>query len=361
VTAELRSDSVLDVKARERVGRGAISASEQAYISLFFSVNDSPAQVLRVMEWGSEHQRLAFRQSGRSLFAAIALLFLGWLGFLFDALAEYDSFVFGYAGLVCWLSALVLHRSVGQRRARLLSGVARVRRWLVVPLLLLVGAGCVGLAVCISVDATSQLLPWASLVAFSSVLLVWEGSKRTRVGSSESPFDSRFDEARQLFAALKDDLPRNYPLLGWLDLTGLGELKLSRRDQALNGAPLILYRDEWLRLKLKLWDGNIMRISAVECVRRKEGFWKRGARKAKWKPGLTTARHQLKISVVVDATTHFIRRPQAQQRFEQGWIDTEVATDDRLVMAAFADARPTARQLLGMMKLAYDHVSPRAA
>ena len=133
------------------------------------------------------------------------------------------------------------------------------------------------------------------------------------------------------------------------------------RARAAGGAPLVFYRDEWLRLKLKLWDGNVLRLSAIESIRKKEGFWKRGSRKSKWKPGATTARHQLKISVVVDARTHVIRRPAQQQRLDRLWLEAEVATEDRLVLCAYADDRLNAQHLLGAMKLAYDHVMPRTS
>jgi hypothetical protein len=190
--------------------------------------------------------------------------------------------------------------------------------------------------------------------------LVMERASRGSIPSA-SPFDDRFDQARQLFSVLKDDLPHGYPLLGWLDLTGLAPAKEVRESVSDGGAPITFYRDEWLRLKLKLVDGNVLRVSAIESVRKKAGFMKSGRRRSKWKPGATTARHQLKVSIVVNNATHVIRRPVAQQRLDRLWIDTELVTDDRLVMTALTADRPSAQSLLGVLKLAYDHVSPRAA
>jgi hypothetical protein len=360
VTARRGSDSLGLVKARRRVGRRAVNAPNHAFVALYFSVNDRPANVLRVMELASERQREALRKSNRSLWGVYALLFLGWLGFLFDCVADFNSFVFGYFGLVCWLTALVLERSIVKGRAHLLVGGRQARRWLVFLVLVLgLVALVVGVVAMLSGEAVMQFAA-ASIVALALALLARERSARARL-DQQSPFDSRFDEARQVFAALKDDLPRKASLLGWLDLTGIDEPKLARRDKSPSGAPLLIYRDEWLRLKLKLWDGNILRLSAVESIRKKEGFWKRGARKSKWKAGVTSARHQLKISIVVDAKTHSIRRPEVSQQLERLSVETQISTDDRLVLTAFAEHRPNAQQLLGVMKLAYDHVTPRTA
>lgn len=348
------------MSARKRVGRRAVDAPNYGFVALYFSVNDRPANVLRVMALASERQRQALRASNRSLWGVYALLFAGWLGFLFDCVADFDSFVFGYFGLVCWLSAIVLERSIVKGRAHLLVGGRHARRWLVILLLALgLVALCVGVVAMLENEAVVQLVA-ASFLGLLLAQLVRERSACARF-DEQSPFDSRFDEARQVFAALKDDLPRRAPLLGWLDLTGIDEPKLARRDESRSGAPLLVYRDEWLRLKLKLWDGNILRLSAVQSIREKRGFWKRGARKSKWKPGLTTARHQLKISIVVDSGTHSIRRPAPMQRLERLWVETQLATEDRLVLSAFADHCPTAQHLLGVMKLAYDHVTPRTA
>jgi hypothetical protein len=337
-----------------------VSAREDAFIALYFSVNDSPARVLRVMEAASERQRAALSSSQRNLPAVYALLLLGWVGFLFDYVADFNAFVFGYFGLVCWLCALVLDRAIVRRRGQLVAGGRKARRWFLIPVFVLLAVAATVCVVTAVEDEPLVFVIAAGLVAFALALLSWELASRASVGV-DSPFDTRFDEARQVFAALKDDLPRKVPLLGWLDLTGVGEPKLTRRDTAANGAPRLLYRDEWLRLKLKLWDGNVMRVSAIESIRKKEGFWKRGARKSKWKPGVTTTRHQLKISVVVDAKTHVIRRPAEEQRFDRLWVKAEVATADRLVLTAFGDARPGAQHLLGLMKLAYDHVIARSA
>jgi hypothetical protein len=63
--------------------------------------------------------------------------------------------------------------------------------------------------------------------------------------------------------------------------------------------------------------------------------------------------------VVVDARTHVIRRPAQQQQLDRLWVEAEVATEDRLVLSAYANDRLNAQHLLGAMKLAYDHVVPR--
>jgi hypothetical protein len=344
-------------RERARVTRGLVDKSNEARIGLYFTVNDAPAEVLKVMAATAEQQLAELALSSRRTGAVYALLVLGFLGFLADLVAGYQSFVFGYAGLVTWLAALVLNRSIARRRP---AASASKPRWgCLVPLLLL-ALVAVGFLVVSAFDGDEVVeVAAAAVITLMLAGLVRERTSRAKVPNA-SPFDDRFDDARQIFSVLKDDLPRGHPLLGWLDLTGLAPTKEVRESVSDGGAPITFYRDEWLRLKLKLVDGNVLRVSAIESVRKKAGIMKRGRRRSKWKPGATSARHQVRVSIVVNSATHVIRRPVAQQRLERLWIDTELLTDDRLVVTALASDRPSAQSLLGVLKLAYEHVSPRA-
>jgi hypothetical protein len=346
-------------KAQAGPRRGVVAGVERQHIALYFTVNDRPLEVVKVMDSTLEqHRALLSQTSGRQPWV-YALLWLGLLGFVGDYCAGYASFVLGYAGLVCWLAAWVLHRSLARQRLELLATSPK-RGCLIVPTalaccasLLALGLGIIGSEDELTLAAALSLTLWLCL-------LVRLQSSATRLDLA-SPFDERFTEARAILLRLKDDLPRNYPLLGWLDLTGLGQSKVVREGVAPSGAPLTLYRDEWLRLKLKLADGNVMRVSALESVRKKEAFWKQGRRKQKRRPGVTEARHQLKVSVVVDGKTHAIRPPPERGSLQQIQLTTQLATADRLVVNA-ATAEPLrADHILQVLKLVYSHVVPRAA
>jgi len=310
------------------------------------------------MESTAVQQRRVLLDSDRLRPLVPGLLGLGWLGFVTDTLAGYRSFVFGYFGVVCWIAASWLHRSLWQKRAALLApGEPTGRSWG-----FMVFLAVLAILIVLGVFGDSVELTTAASFGFALLAYWWHRKRFARLQVPHgSPFDSRFDEARQVFEKLQDDLPRHAPLLGLVDLTGLHEEKIAQRAQGANGAPLVSYRDEWLRLKLKLWDGNIVRVSAVEAVRQKQGFWKRGSSgKQKWKRGSSSAQHRLKVSVVVNKSAFAIRPPARQQQLDRLWVDTEVSADDRLVLSAYAEQRFTAEHVLGVMKLAYQHVAPRA-
>jgi hypothetical protein len=352
------SASVAGPSARARVGRRSVDG-DRPFLGLYFTVNDSPAQVLKVMDATTQDQLGRLLRSGNRTLSVYALLALGFSGFVLDSLLEFQSFVVGYAGLVCWAAALVLNRSIARQRAALLAN-SGPRSKIALPATFLSLVALVFLLVFIAQAAPEAAVFPAAALTLLLALLVGERSRRTRLGGL-SPFDSRFDEARRIFAVLKDDLPRKYPLLGWLDLTGLSETKAARETLSDAGAPITFYRDEWLRLKLKLKDGNVLRLSAVESVRKKKGFMKRGRRRSKWKPGQTTAGHQLRISVLVNRERHQIRRPVSQQRLGEIWLDAELTNDDRLVVTAAAPERMSADTVLRLLKHAYDHVTPHRA
>ncbi|HTU58044.1 MAG TPA: hypothetical protein VMF89_06415, partial [Polyangiales bacterium] len=346
------------IPARTRVPRASQPDSKHTSIALHFSVNDRPAEVLRVMESTAAEQRRVLLASNRLRPVVPCLIAIGWLGFATDALAGYKSFVFGYFGVVCWVTGWLLHRSLWQKRAALLApGEATGRAWGFI-----VFQSVAAILIVVGLFNDSVELTTAASFGFALLGYLWHRSRFARLQVPQgSPFDSRFDAARQVFVRLQDDLPRRAPLLGWLDLTGLNDEKVAQRSQSASGAPLVSYRDEWLRLKLKLWDGNLVRVSAVEAVRQKRGFWKRGSSgKQKWRRGSSSAQHRLKVSVMVNRSAFAIRAPARQQQLDRLWVDTDAVSDDRLVLSAYADQRFTADNVLGVLKLAYQHVAPRA-
>lgn len=328
-------------------------------IALYFTLSDRPREAVRVMDAAAEQQRAVLVQNRRRDPLVYALLALGFLGFLGDIVANYGTFVTGYAGFVCWAAAIALHRHVAAQRAQLLSSV-RKSGWAMVPVVF----ACLLAALLLALGIVTQdedLVVWCALaVTLLLAFIFWRRTARAKV-SHTTPFDERFGEARTLLETLADDLPRRFPILGWLDLTGLSDSKVVRQDVGGRGAPLTFYRDEWLRLKLKLADGNVMRLSAVESVRKKDAFWKQGSRKLKRRPGVTDARHLLKVSVVVNTNTHAVRRPPTHGSLHHMALTTELASDDRLVVSAAAAHRLNADHILQVLKLVYSHVTPRTA
>jgi len=85
---------------------------------------------------------------------------------------------------------------------------------------------------------------------------------------SGQAFGPKFDAACTIFETIKDDIAPGRTLMGWLDLTGAQQPgKVVREGISASGAPVKAYRDEWLRIKMPLYDGNVMRVSGLERVR----------------------------------------------------------------------------------------------
>ena len=115
-------------------------------------------------------------------------------------------------------------------------------------------------------------------------------------------FDPKFDVAKEVIETLKDDLSPKRTLVGWLDLTGFKQKsKELRRKKSVSGRPIVYYRDEWLRFKMNLYDGNVLRVTAMNKVKDREGFYKRSSSgKMKWKTGSTHPESMLNISVSIN-------------------------------------------------------------
>ena len=131
--------------------------------------------------------------------------------------------------------------------------------------------------------------------------------RRARPGSDFAP---HYQTARDIVYTLRDDVHPRRTLFGHLDLTGWGqESKIARRASNALGRSVVHYRDEWLSLKTKLYDGNMLRMSAIERVKQHAGYFKRGriSGKQKWKPPVMKGdRQELKVRVSVNPDVYTI-------------------------------------------------------
>ncbi len=95
-----------------------------------------------------------------------------------------------------------------------------------------------------------------------------------------------FDTAREVIYTLRDDIAPKRNLFGHLDLTGsMLPSKLARETKDALGRTTNYYRDEWLSIKTKLYDGNMLRLAGIKHHKIRQGYWKRSAisGKMKWK------------------------------------------------------------------------------
>ncbi len=198
------------------------------------------------------------------------------------------------------------------------------RRWL--PLFLLLAGlpfvcidlALIGLGYFVLVFSFVTLFFWlAALVAF--IVL-----RRARAQA----FPPRFDLARQVIDTLRDDLDPRRNFFGYLDLTGTRqEAKLGRSAKDAFGRTNLLYRDEWLNLKTRLYDGNMLRLSAVRREKLRKGYWKRSrSGKMKWKGEKDKgALEELKLRITIN--------PEVYDPSQTGWLRHDQAIGPYLVEA----------------------------
>lgn len=195
------------------------------------------------------------------------------------------------------------------RRAKLATSYQQ-RRWLPKALLL---AGLVFLALDFILGYSGSLFILLCIGWWIVAFVVWLALRRNRAGQPLAP---EYDTAREVFYTLRDDVAPKKFFFGHLDLTGARQpSKVARTAKNALGHNVSFYRDEWLSLKAKLYDGNMLRVSAVQRMKVRDGYMKRGSSgKMKMKAALVKDdRQQLSVRLSVNpqvyevATMHLLK------------------------------------------------------
>ena len=181
-------------------------------------------------------------------------------------------------------------------------------KWRWVPILIfLVGIGLV------LVDIVLWFLGYSSFIFILGGILLWIAAvvlARSLRKSDLHDFHPRYNGTKEILHTLRDDLKPNSTFLGHLDLTGaLLPIKVARTSQDTQNRTTEYFRDEWLSLKAKLYDGNILRISAIQKSKRRKSYWKtsRISGKSKLKPEKYKGSQQdLKVRIVVNPALYSI-------------------------------------------------------
>jgi len=208
-----------------------------------------------------------------------------------------------------------------------------------------------------------------NICTFSLIALVLWGAAivgfflLSRDRSSAQPFNPHFDDARTIFETLKDDLSPKRTLIGWLDLTGPQQPgKVVREATSSSGMPIKFYRDEWLRMKMMLYDGNVMRVSCLERVKARMGRWKRGrSGKMKWKSGTSAAQNELRVALTINKEAYAVLPFQQPVQVGKFYVNVKQADDGRIVLDADAETEITAADILQLLRFTYAHLEPRGA
>ncbi|NOZ05836.1 MAG: hypothetical protein GXP41_05725 [Chloroflexi bacterium] len=81
-----------------------------------------------------------------------------------------------------------------------------------------------------------------------------------------------FAAAKQILYTLRDDTGRKGRVVGQLDLSGARrDDKKARTTRSLGGKQKVYYRDPWFQVKIKLVDGNLLRLALIDKVKTKSG------------------------------------------------------------------------------------------
>jgi hypothetical protein len=232
------------------------------------------------------------------------------------------------------------------------------RKWLIA---LLLPAGLPFICADVTLGYNICTFSLVTLVLWVAALVGFIVLRRSRPTGQE--FGPGFDSARAIFETIKDDLSPKSTLVGWLDLTGTQQAsKIARQHNSTSGMPIAYYRDEWLRMKMPLYDGNVLRVSAVERAKARLGKWKTGrvSGRRKWKPGGTVwARRELRVALTVNRDVYETLPIQPASQVGRYVVGTSQNDEGSIVLTATTDQSVSSGDILQVLRFVYDHLKPR--
>ncbi len=191
-------------------------------------------------------------------------------------------------------------------------------KWRWVPLMIFFAG--IGL---ILIDGILLLLGYISFIFTAGGITLWIAAIVMARGLRKSDsydFSKRYNGTRDILYTLRDDLKQGSTYLGHLDLTGaLLPTKVARSANDGQGRTTEYFRDEWLALKAKLYDGSILRVSGIQKSKKRKSYWKRSriSGKMKSKPEKFKGTvHDLKVRIVPNPEIYKIAR--TSNEFKQG-------------------------------------------
>jgi hypothetical protein len=240
-------------------------------------------------------------------------------------------------------------------------------KWRWVPMIIFLG----GLGL-IAIDGLLLLLGYTSFIFTAGGVLVWIAAlvmARSLRKSDSNDFSPRYTGTKELLHTLRDDLKPESSFLGHLDLTGaMLPTKVARSAKDPQDRTTEYFRDEWLALKAKLYDGNILRVSAIQKSKKRKSYWKRSriSGKMKMKPEKFKGSEQyLKVRIAVNPEVYAIV---SNKEFRQGvnigkytvaQLNTEGGLIDVIANSPFEEIE--AEHILNFLHSAYSLLQRKAA
>ncbi len=240
-------------------------------------------------------------------------------------------------------------------------------KWRWVPLIIFFGG-----VTLMGIDGVLLLLGYASIVFTAGGIVLWIAAwvmARNLRESDSHDFSPRYTGTKQILHTLRDDLKPDSSFLGHLDLTGaMLDTKVARETKDTRERITQHFRDEWLYLKAKLYDGNILRVSAVQKSKKRKSYWKRSqiSGKMKLKPEKYKGSAQyLKVRIAVNPELYEIF---PSTEFRQGvnigkYTVSQLSTAGGIINVTanspFEEVEP--EHILGFLHSAYSLLQRKAA
>jgi hypothetical protein len=240
-------------------------------------------------------------------------------------------------------------------------------KWRWIPFIIFLG----GLGL-MAVDGILILLGYGSFVFTAGGLVVWVAAvvmARSLRKSDSKDFPPRYKDTKNVLYTLRDDLKPGSTFNGHLDLTGaMLKTKVARETKDSRDRTTQYFRDEWLSLKAKLYDGNILRVSAIQRSKQRQPYWKRSriSGKMKQKPAkFKGSEQQLKVRIAVNPEVYKIV---PNQQFRQGvnvgkftvsLLKTEGGIIDVVASSPFDEVE--SEHILGFLQSTYSLLQRKAS
>ncbi|HNK63394.1 MAG TPA: hypothetical protein PKL78_12470 [Anaerolineales bacterium] len=222
------------------------------------------------------------------------------------------------------------------------------------------------------VDVLLFLLGYTSFVFIAGGFMLWIAAivmARSLRKSDILDFSPRYHGTREILHTLRDDLKPGTTFLGHLDLTGsMLQNKVARESKDTQQRTTQHFSDPWLSLKAKLYDGNVLRLTAMQKSKKRKSYWKRSriSGKSKLKPEkFKGSQQELKVRIVVNPEAYTIKpnnlfstgKDVGKYRVHQ--LSTDGGIINILAVSPFEDVAQT--DILTFLKSAYSLLERKAA
>ena len=239
-------------------------------------------------------------------------------------------------------------------------------KWRWIPMFIFLG----GLGL-MAVDGFVFVLGYRSFIFSAGGFILWIAAVIMARGlrkSDTKEFPPRYQGTKDVLYTLRDDLKPGSTFNGHLDLTGaMLKTKIARETKDSRDRTTQYFRDEWLALKAKLYDGNILRVSAIQRTKQRQPYFKRSriSGKTKLKPAkFKGSEQQLKLRIAVNPEVYKIV---SNNIFRQGGSSgiyriAQLTTNDGIisVLASTQHEEIQSEHILNFVKSAYSLLERKA-